>query len=242
MTIQEYYELQSKLMMLDSAQSTMGAVIEEVRDVFNKIDVNQLTTGTPTPAGTAVSQPPTNSGTPLPPPTTSNSNTSAPVVQPKVRKKLNTPVITGPLGDVVKDMLEEKAAAAEEANGPVRMAPYEVEVKSVSIDGGGNYVARVEDSKNKMEAYVPIGKATYEEFNRDPDGLMVDLDGYILKKIEWIPLSESPMSITTTSVTSLQDVIDGGGEASVFADAAAKNLGVNPGQVVFVDPNESSEV
>ena len=238
MTIQEYYELQAKLMALDKSFNgfcrDFESDLEDVRDTFNKIDVNTLGAGTPTPAGTAVSQPvPTNSGTPPPPPTTTNSSTSAPVMQPKVRKKLNTPVITGPLGDVVKDILAEKEQAAQEAKGPQRTAPYEVEVKNVSLTPNGDYVARVEDSKNNMEAYVPIGQATYEEFNRDPNGLVIDLNKETLTKTEWLPLSTTDISHT------LQDVIDSNdSEAAAMAQSAANNLGVDPSQVVFTNPNQ----
>ena len=233
MTIQEYYALQAALQSLDTQVEVISKRLEDVRDVFNKIDVNLLMTGTPTPAGTAVSQPvPTNSGTPPPPPTTTNSSTSAPVMQPKVRKKLNTPVITGPLGDVVKDILAEKEQAAQEAKGPQRMAPYEVEVKNVSLTPNGDYIARVEDSKNNMEAYVPIGQETYEEFNRDPEGLVIDLNKETLNKTEWLPL-------TTDVSHTLQDVIDSGDtEAAAMAQSAANNLGVDPSQVVFTNPNQ----
>ena len=230
MTIQEYYALQAALQSLDTQVEVITDRLEDVRDVFNKIDVNLLVAGAPTPAGTAVSQPaPTSSATPLPPPTIGNSTTSAPVIQPKVRKKLNTPVITGPLGDVVNDILAEKEKAATEAKGPQRVAPYEVEVKNVSITPNGDYIARVEDSKNNMEAYVPIGKETYEEFNRDPEGLVIDLNKETLNKTEWLP----------TNSTTFQDIIDSGdSEAAAMAQSAANNLGVDPSQVVFTNPNQ----
>jgi len=235
MTIQEYYELQAALQSLNTQVEAITDRLEDVRDVFNRIDVNLLMPRMPISAGTAASQPvPTNSGTPPPPPTTGNNTTSAPVTPPKVRKKLNTPVITGPLGDVVKDILAEKEQAAQEAKGPQRMAPYEVEVKNVSITPNGDYVARVEDSANNMEAYVPIGQETYEEFNRDPEGLVIDLNKETLNKTEWLPLTT-----TTNSSHTLQDIIDSGDpEEAANARAAANNLGVDPSQVVFTSPNE----
>ena len=192
MTIQEYYELQGKLKMLDSVQATMESTIEEIRETFNRIDPTQLSTGTPTPQTPTVT---------LTPPAPGNVTTPQPVAQPKQRKKLNAPVLTGPLKDVVEDMITQKAAQEAADAAPKRIAPYEVEVKSVGIGPGGEFYATVFDAKNNEEAMIEVPRATYDEFQRDPDGLMMDLNGYMLEKTEWLPVNPEPTNTAEAATT-----------------------------------------
>jgi hypothetical protein len=190
MTLQEYYELQGKLKMLDAAMATMDATIEEVRDTFSKIDPTQLGVGS---ASQTSAVTPTVTLTPPAAP--------VPVAQPKQRKKLNAPVLTGPLKDVVEDMLSQKAADEEAAAAPKRIAPYEAEIKSIGIGPGGEFYATVYDAKNNEEAMVEVPKSTYEEFQRDPDGLVIDLNGYMLEKAEWLPVNTEPTTDVAEATT-----------------------------------------
>jgi hypothetical protein len=222
MTLQLYYQLQAKLQALETFASQFMTGLEEAREIFNQIDPNQL-------GGVVTGQPPaTSQYAPAAPPTT-----GAATPPPKQRSKLNSPVLTGPLKDVVEDMLSQKRAEADAAAAPKRIAPYEVEVTNVGIGAGGEFWATVFDRKNNEEAMVPTQQSMYDEFQKDPVGLVLELGPETLAKTEWLPLQ------AITQDATLQDVINSGGpEAAAVAQAAANNLGVDPSQVVFTDPNE----
>ena len=200
MNQQLYYQLQAKLQAIEVTTNQLNILFSEANDLFNQIDPNQL-------VGVATVAPPAQStmstGTTFPAPPLSTP-APVPVANPKQRVKLNTPVLVGPMKDMVEDMLTEKAEAAAAAEGIKRIAPYEVIVKDVKHnDLSNDYWASVYDQKHKEEALVPISKGTYDEFNRDPDGLAIDLDCNTLEKTEWFPVKESndnsaaPVATTT---------------------------------------------
>ena len=201
MDLQLYYELQAKMKALENsfqqAVQTMGQGLEEVRDTFNLINPSTLPAGF-TPTSNPPAGPPVIGGQPtVAPPTL----TPTPPFVPKQRSKLNTPVLSGPLKDVVEDMLTEKAQREADAAAPKRIAPYEVVVKRVAIGGTGNdYWATVLDPKYGEEAMVPVPKGTYDEYMKDPDGLVIDLGPDTLEKTEWLPVQE-PTNVATATTT-----------------------------------------
>ena len=194
MNLQLYYQLQAKLGTLNAQVDALNAGLEEVRDTFNQIDPNQLG------ANSAAPQPP--AGIPNSPPNSPSNSTTQPVGQPpKQRRKLSAPVLTGPLKDVVEDMISQKAADAAAAAAPKRIAPYEVEVRDVGIGPSNDYWATVYDAKNNETAMVPVPRGTYEEFKQDPDGLVVDLGPETLEKTEWLPVQTEPQATAEQAVT-----------------------------------------
>jgi hypothetical protein len=187
MTVQDYYRLMTALQGLETQ-------LDQVRQAFNVIDPNQLPTGTPTgnaPPGGAIQPPAVSAPAPAPAP-----------VQKKPRKKMNAPVIHGALGDVVEDILNEKAKQEAAAAAPKRIAPYEVRIKDVAPGHDGKFYATVTDPKYGEEGMVPVPKEIYEDFQSAPDQQMViALSPETLEKTEWFPAQQEPTATAEQAET-----------------------------------------
>lgn len=211
MTVQQYYEMQSELKSMEKLvlqgqlnQQALEQQFEAVRDAFNGINPANLIGGSAAPANTGIAPttpppvaPPYGGQLSSPPP----GQLGGPVAVPaKPRKILNAPVIAdGALKDVVEDRLREKAKK-EESDAPARrIAPYEVVVQKVAIGPSNDYFATVYDSKNGESAYVEVPKGTYDEFVKDPDGLIIDLGPETLEKTEWFPAKEPKAAVEQTA-------------------------------------------